>query len=96
MSKQFIKASFDLECKYEGLPPVYRIYVNDELFCERQWSWANPSSIRNTLQLMVEPGFYKVDVHTVGPCLAQLRIKNNNISLGRAHWAPENRIAVAV
>jgi hypothetical protein len=39
MKNQFVLASFDINCTWKKIAPVYRILVNNELFAERQWRW---------------------------------------------------------
>ena len=34
MTKQFVRVLANVNCEWEGLNPVYRVYVNDELFAE--------------------------------------------------------------
>ena len=39
MEKQFVKIELDVFAKWQNKPPMYRIYVNDELFNERNYNW---------------------------------------------------------
>ena len=43
MTKQFVRLLSDIYCDWEGLPPIYRVFVNDELFAERTWIWQDSS-----------------------------------------------------
>lgn len=81
----FVKAVFDLDCDWEGLPPVYRIYVNDELFTERTWRWTQ-EYLEEMLQISAPPGQYRVRVEPVGPNLAQFRVANHRIEYGPGRW----------
>jgi hypothetical protein len=90
---QFVKASFDLNCDWEGLPPVYRIYVNDELFTEREWIWID-HYLTETLQIEAPPGQYSVRVEPVGPCIANFVVKNNKIDHGHAAWRGETALEI--
>jgi hypothetical protein len=85
MEKQFVRIEFDLDCKWEGLPPVYRIYVNDEMFVERTWSWVN-CYLTEILQVNAEPGIYRVKVEHVGPDLANFIMANRQVAHGPARW----------
>ncbi len=90
MEKHYVRAVFNLACNWEGVPPVYRIYVNDELFTERLWRWNDNTVIREILQLEVPPGKYHVRVEALEPCLANFITSNHGIEAGPAHWkSPE-------
>jgi hypothetical protein len=81
----FVKAVFDLDCDWEGLPPVYRIYVNDEMFAERTWRWTD-SYLEEMLQIEAAPGQYQIRVEPVGPHLARFSTKNHRIEHGPGQW----------
>ena len=81
----FVKAVFDLDCDWEGLPPVYRVYVNDELFSERTWRWTD-QYLEEMLQILAPPGRYHVRVESVGPNLAQFRSSNHRVAYGPGQW----------
>jgi hypothetical protein len=85
METVFVKALFDLDCEWEGLPPVYRIYVNDELFAERTWTWTD-HYLTEILQVEAPPGQYEVRVEPVKPCLATFRVGNHRIGYGPGQW----------
>lgn len=85
----FVKALFDIDCEWEGLAPVYRIYVNDELFAERTWIWAD-RYLTEMLQISAPPGDYSVSVETVGPQLARFTINNHRVEHGPAEWVKKN------
>jgi hypothetical protein len=81
----YVRAVFDIDCDWEGLPPVYRVYVNDELFTERTWIWTD-QHLQEILQIQAEPGKYAVRVESVGPSLSQFRVWNHRIEHGPATW----------
>lgn len=90
MDTVFVRAVFDLDCDWEGLPPVYRIYVGHELFAERVWRWTD-CYLQELLQIQALPGQYPIRVVPVGPNLARFRATNHRIELGTARWIdPEN------
>lgn len=93
MKTQFVKASFDLNCDWEGLPPVYRIYVNDELFTEREWAWTD-HYLTEMLQIEAPAGSYTVRVEPVGPCIAKFVVTNNQIGHGPAVWHSESTLEI--
>jgi len=95
MDTHFVRAVFDLDCKWEGIPPVYRIYVNDEMFTEREWDWADNIYLTQILQIQAPPGKYDVRIETVEPCLAEFCIHNNRVEQGPARWVKNFRLVIA-
>lgn len=91
MSAVFVKAWFDLDCEWEGLPPAYRVYVNDELFTERTWIWTD-SYLSEMLQIAAEPGRYEVRVEPVGPALAKFSLTNHWVEYGPGEWIKKGRV----
>ena len=85
METVYVRAVFDIDCDWEGLPPVYRVFVNDELFTERTWTWTD-QHLQEILQIQAIPGRYKVRVESVGPSLSQFRTWNHRIEHGPASW----------
>jgi hypothetical protein len=83
MDKKFVQVLCDVHCDWEGLPPSYRLYVNDELFTERTWTWTD-EYLEELLQIEAEPGEYKIRYELVPPYLAKLHVKNMRIELGEA------------
>lgn len=81
MNKKFVRVLADVDCDWEGLNPVYRVYVNDELFAERTWRWAD-CYLEEMLQIEANPGEYKLRWELVPPHLARLVIKNVRVDFG--------------
>ena len=54
MARKFVRLLADVHCKWQGLSPIYRAYVNDELFAERTWIWTD-CYLRECLQIEAEP-----------------------------------------
>ena len=81
----YVRAVFEIDCDWEGLPPVYRVFVNDELFSERTWIWCD-QHLQEILQIQAPPGKYTVRVESVGPSLARFRTWNHHIEHGPARW----------
>ena len=55
MNKKFVRVLADIKCEWEGLDPIYRVYVNEELFAERTWIWGD-SYLEEMLQIEAMPG----------------------------------------
>jgi hypothetical protein len=85
MSKSYVRVLCDVYCEWEGLPPIYRVYVNEELFAERTWNFSPDNYLEEMLQLDAEPGKYQVRYELVPPHLAELTVKNMRIDHGPAN-----------
>ena len=83
MTKEFVRILCDVHCEWEGLPPIYRVFVNDELFAERTWIWTD-CYLEELLQIEAEPGTYHIHYETVQPCLATLNVSNIRVDHGKA------------
>jgi hypothetical protein len=83
MTKKFVRVLADVDCEWEGLNPVYRVYVNDEMFAERTWLWSN-EYLEEMLQIEAFPGAYTIRFELVPPHLAQLTVKNLRVDYGPA------------
>jgi hypothetical protein len=81
MNKKFVRVLADVYCDWEGLDPIYRVYVNDELFAERTWRWTD-SYLEEMLQIEAAPGKYHLRWELVPPHLAQLRVENLRVDYG--------------
>lgn len=81
MTKQFVQVLADVDCEWEGLNPIYRLYVADELFAERTWRWTD-SYLEEMIQIEAEPGEYPIRFELVPPHLARLQITNIRVSYG--------------
>jgi hypothetical protein len=81
MTKHFVRVLADVDCEWEGLNPVYRVYVNDELFTERTWYWTT-EYLEEMLQIEAIPGDYTLRWELLHPHLAQLTVKNIRVDCG--------------
>jgi hypothetical protein len=89
----FVKVEFDVNCEWEGLPPAYRIYVNDELFSERTWIWTD-QFLREMLQIQAAPGVYRVQLVPVLPQLAKFSVSNYRIVVGPGRWTAPGTLEI--
>jgi hypothetical protein len=83
MAKKFVRILSNIDCDWEGLSPVYRLYVNNELFSERTWIWTD-SSLEENLQIDAEPGEYTIRYELIEPNLATLKIGSLSVDYGPA------------
>ena len=93
MKKQFVKAFFDLHCDWQGLPPSYRIYINDELFAERTFYWEN-EYLKEILQIEAPAGMYTVKFEPLKPNLATFQMENHGIEHGSARWVDQQTLEI--
>lgn len=83
MNTQFVKVVHDLHCSWQGQPPRYRAYVEDELFAERTWIWTG-MYLQEALQVQAPPGRYHIRFELLDSDNAELKIKNGRIEIGNA------------
>jgi hypothetical protein len=81
MTKKFVRVLADINCEWEGLDPTYRVFVNNELFAERTWSWTD-CYLEENLQIEAEPGQYNLRWELVNPHLAHLKVSNLRVEVG--------------
>jgi len=93
MSRHFVSVLADVDCEWEGLNPIYRVYVNDELFAERTWRWTT-EYLEEMLQIDAEPGDYVLHWELVKPHLAQLKIQNVRVDQGPATILDSNTLRI--
>ena len=84
MTKQYVRVVCNVACEWEGLPPIYRVYVNDELFTERTWIWRDDFYLREEIQIEAEPGDYNIRYELVPPNLAELSVTMPVVNYGSA------------
>lgn len=82
MAKQFVRVSTDVHCDRQDENPVYRVYVNGELFSERKWRCPDDQYLEETIQIHGEPGDYVIQYELVRPSTANLRINNYRVTRG--------------
>lgn len=80
----YVQVLCDVACEWEGLPPTYRLYVNDELFAERTWNWDSDYYLEEMIQVEAEPGKYRIHYELVPPHLARLTVNNFRVEHGSA------------
>jgi len=84
MSQNFVKIIADVHCDCAlDQRPIYRLYVNDELFTERTWIWDNVY-LEETIPISAEPGDYVIRYELVPGTSAGLNIQNLRVAEGSA------------
>ena len=84
MAREYVRVACNVYCRYEGLPPIYRVYINDELFTERTWIWSEDLYLKEDIQIEAEPGDYSIRYELVPPNLAELIVGIPVIKIGNA------------
>jgi hypothetical protein len=79
--KQFIRVLCDVDCAWTDTEPVYRVYVDDELFAERTWRWTD-AYLEEMLQIEAEPGEYVISYELVNSPSATIRVSNMRVDYG--------------
>jgi len=79
--KQFVRVLCDVTCTWTGTPPVYRVYVDDELFAERTWIWTDVH-LEEMLQIEAEPGEYTISYELANSTGAILTVTNMRVDFG--------------
>ena len=82
-------------CEWYHRPPRYRIYVADELFCERTWIWEGVY-LEENLTLNAEAGKYRVRLEMVDPEHSKIRLQDLAVSYGPAIIANDGSIQIYV
>ena len=81
MQKKEIKLEFDLYGKWMDVPPVYRIYVDDELMTERSYHAQEYEFYREKTLVELEPGehHYRVEILPITSAKTALAVKQVTI-----------------
>ena len=93
MNTEFVRVICTVDCDWAGLPPIYRVYVNNELFAERSWIWTD-SMIEELLQIQAPPGDYNISYELVPPHLATMTVKNMHGEQGNASLYNPNTLRI--
>lgn len=78
MIRRALSIKADVYVSWEGDPPNYRVYVNDEMFTERTWVWKDQYLVE-LLQISAPPGEYKLRWELVEPAVGKITVKNIRI-----------------
>ena len=93
MNREFVRVLADVNCEWEGLDPIYRVYVNEKLFAERTWRWTD-CYLEEMLQIQAEPGDYQLRWELVPPHLAQLQVTNVRVDFGPGEIFNNNTLRI--
>jgi hypothetical protein len=74
-----VLVSVDVHCKQLNQQPIYRLYVNDELFTERTWLWDNVY-LEESIAISAPPGDYLIKYQVIPDNSAVIKLKNIKIA----------------
>ena len=94
MEEKFILATIDIHVERLQPGAGYRIYVDDDLFNERNWRWKGKTYLTELLQISARPGKYTVKVEKIGSGKTKFVARNLKIKLGDANVIDENTVEV--
>lgn len=85
MGKHYIRATCNVCCDWHENPPVYRCFVNNELFVERTYIWSGDYYLIENIQLQVNPGKYEVRFELVNSPDATIKVEDMRVVEGPAY-----------
>jgi hypothetical protein len=93
MQTEFVQIKFDVYCSWRDTPPVYRIFVNDELFVERTYIWRD-EYLSEMLQISAPPGQYKIQLKPLHKKTGKIRVENRTIDHGPGRWIDNETVEI--
>lgn len=91
MKLQSVQVQYDVFCDWQGSPPVYRLYVNNELFTERSFIW-NDRYLQEVIAIDAVPGEYSIQYELIGA--GQLTATNPQVNHGSAQFINNNTLRI--
>jgi len=83
MKSQSVQVQYDVFCDWQDSPPIYRLYVNNELFTERSFVWQD-QYLEEVIAIDAPPGVYNIryELHGSG----QIVTTNPRVNHGTAEF----------
>ena len=81
MSREHVLVKADVYCDWQDQPPVYRLWVGNELFAERTYIWQE-QYLEELIPVYAEPGKYEIRYELVPPSQGTLTVKNMRVDQG--------------
>jgi hypothetical protein len=82
MNSKNVEILVDVKCSWKTVPPIYRLFVNDELFSERTWVWRG-KYLEELINLSAEPGEYCIRCEVINSD-AVINVSNMRVLSGPA------------
>ena len=93
MAPKFVRILCDVHCDWRDPPPVYRAFVDNELFTERTWIWRD-QYLEEAFQISAPPGRYKIRYELLDPESAEIRAVNWRVDWGPARILGNSEIEI--
>ena len=81
MSREHVMVKCDVYCDWKDQPPVYRLFVNSELFTERTYIWQQ-QYLEELIPIYAGPGKYRIRYELVPPSTGTITVKNMRVAEG--------------
>ena len=91
MQKQDVQIQYDVRCSWEGPPPNYRVWVDNELFVERTWIWVD-HYLEEIIPICAPPGDYVIRYEVAGS--ARISFGNPKILTGPGEFIADNIVRI--
>jgi len=93
MTTRFVHLESLIDCEWQETPPVYRLYVNDELFSERTWIWQD-SILEENIIVSAMPGDFELRYELVEPSDAKLTVGKLRVNDGPAEIVDDTHFRI--
>lgn len=91
MPAKDVQIEYTVDCEWNETPPVYRLYVNNELFTERTYIWPD-RSLEEVIPLTAPPGDYLIEYQLIGN--GTLTVSNPRVNHGPAEFVSHNTLRI--
>jgi hypothetical protein len=91
MGLQSVQFEYEVHCEWAGSPPIYRLYVNDEMFTERTYVWTN-KYLEEVVSVEAPPGDYKIRYELLGH--GTITATNPKVTIGSAEFIDNNTLRI--
>jgi hypothetical protein len=91
MKPQSVQVQYDVFCDWQDSPPMYRLYVNNELFTERSFIWQD-QYLEEVIAIDAVPGDYVIQYELVGS--GTLIATNPRVNHGTAEFVDNTTLRI--
>jgi hypothetical protein len=91
MKPQSVQVQYDVFCDWQDSPPVYRLYVNNELFTERSFIWTD-CYLQEVIAIDAVPGDYEIHYKLIGS--GELTATNPQVNHGTAQFVDNTTLRI--
>ena len=81
MTAEHVLVKADVYCDWQDQPPVYRLWVGNELFAERTYIWRE-QYLEELIPVYACPGKYEIRYELVPPSRGTITVKNMRVHQG--------------